>query len=104
MQPQFFRGTVVGNDDHDISSFIIGPCDHRSQGATAERDATMNTQQCGQCGETLKDVTLARFFFEDDSWLCEDCFAIEDSPQDSPRVDPVGETHRTLPPTPTMNG
>lgn len=34
-------------------------------------------RHCGQCGKTLTGSTPSRFYFEDDSWLCTDCFGSE---------------------------
>jgi hypothetical protein len=31
-------------------------------------------RHCGHCEKTLENDSLSRFYFEDDSWLCVDCF------------------------------
>ena len=41
--------------------------------ATNERKLPMD-RHCGHCGKTLENVSLSRFYFEDDSWLCVECF------------------------------
>ncbi len=37
-------------------------------------------RHCGLCGKTHESVSLARFYFEDDSWLCLECFGTKESP------------------------
>jgi len=34
-------------------------------------------RHCGHCGKELKNETPSRFYFEDDSWLCLECFGTE---------------------------
>jgi hypothetical protein len=61
-----------------------------------------NNLECWQCGKMLHDTSHARFYFEDDSWLCADCFSIEEETAFPNHVDPPDQDY--LENQPVMDG
>jgi recombinational DNA repair protein (RecF pathway) len=57
----------------------------------------MNAHHCSHCGKTLVNLHNARFYFEDDSWLCDDCFGVKDFAAEFSQEDPAGETGNVMP-------
>ncbi len=47
----------------------------------------MVTNECGQCGKAVNHDQRARYYFEDDSWLCCDCFANVNHEDTSMQID-----------------
>ncbi len=54
----------------------------------------MITKECGQCGKEVNHDKRARYYFEDDTWVCCDCFANVEYRDIPIQMNPAGEQRR----------